>query len=50
MNVYTEMTLRLIGLFSAVYFTTKWTVDSTPKFDTILSYIIVAIALASIQS
>ena len=45
MNIHLEIFLRILGLFLSVYFTTKWTSNSKPKYDTLVCSIVVLTAV-----
>lgn len=36
MNVHLEIFLRVLALFLSTFFTTKWTISSKPKYDTLV--------------
>ena len=45
MSIHLEIFLRVIGLFLSVFFTTKWTSNSKPKYDTFILSVVVILAI-----
>jgi hypothetical protein len=46
LNIHLELLLRTIGVFLSVFFTVGWGKKSNPKFDEILMFVVVGVAIA----